>query len=423
MKRVSMVCFALLMAAGFAFAIGTPEAQATTQISWQVWVTPNLTRDFWDGIVTAFEAKNPGIKVKIIEANANIVPAPDDFLKTRLAAGDVPDLWWNATIPFFADSGLLWALPANDPDLQKVTNLMSAAYKGKLYAINATIQPQGLMFYNKKLWAQAGLGAVPKTWADLDAAAAALKSAGITPFITGGQWVAGYMFVTFTSPEIFHNNPSWYADRWAGKVHFTDADWVEAANHFNDLVNKGTFNQGALSIDYSNLEQHFLSGEGAIYPMGCWFTAAEAKATKDFDVGVFLSPTKDGAPHLLQSLTYGTGGCIYAKSKNPEAAFKLLKFALMDPTYGSKFIQVDGLYSALNPPLTYPMSQLQKDLGALIPTAKTTSGMYNLKVGEMPPAGLTAVYDKIGQTILAGGVTDVKPLLQQLDDFWNQAKQ
>ena len=29
--------------------------------------------------------------------------------------------------------------------------MSTAAYKGKLYAINATIQPQGLMFYNKKL--------------------------------------------------------------------------------------------------------------------------------------------------------------------------------------------------------------------------------------------------------------------------------
>jgi hypothetical protein len=68
------------------------------------------------------------------------------------------------------------------------------------------------------------------------------------------------------------------------------------------------------------------------------------------------------------------------------------------------------------------MTQLQKDVGALIPLGKTTSALYNNKVGDLPPAGITAIYDKIGQTILAGGVTDVKPLMQQLDDFWNQAK-
>lgn len=421
MKRTFLVLLVLVVATTFSFAGGTGEKQVK-QISWQVWITPNLTRDFWDGLVAAFEAKNPDIKVKIIEANANVTPSADDFEKTRLAAGDVPDLWWNATIPFFADGGLLWALPADDPDLKNVSNLMSASYHGKLYAINATIQPQGLMFYNKKLWAQAGLTDTPKTWADYEADCAKLKDAGITSILAGGDWVAGYDFTIFTSPEIYHNDTQWYTDRWAGKVHFTDDNYVEAANWFNSLVTKGYFNKGALSIAYSDLEQHFLTGEAAIYPMGCWFTAAEAKAQKDFDVGVFFAPTKDGKPHLLQSLAYGTGGCIYAKSKNPEAAFKLLKFALMDPTYGTKFIQVDGLYSALNPPLTYPMSQLQKDVGALIPLGKTTSALYNNKVGDLPPAGITAIYDKIGQTILAGGVTDVKSLMQQLDDFWNQAK-
>ncbi len=329
----------------------------------------------------------------------------------------------NLTVAFFADGGQLWPIPANDPDLKAVPNLQAAAYKGKLYSFNSSIQPQGLMFYNKALFAKAGITATPTTWADFEADCAKLKAAGITPILTGGQWVAGYAFVTFTSPEIYHNDLNWYGDRWAGKVHFTDANYVEAANWFNSLVGKGYFNDGALSIDYSALQQHFLDGEAAIYPMGSWYTAADATATKSWDTGVFFSPTKDGKPHLLQSLSYGTTPVIYAKSKNPDAAWKLLKFAIMDPTFGAKFIQVDGLFSALNPPLTYEMTPLQKALGALLPTAKTTSSLYNLKVGDMPPAGLTAIYDKVGQTILAGGVTDVKPLMQQLDDFWNQAKQ
>jgi ABC-type glycerol-3-phosphate transport system substrate-binding protein len=421
MKRTLLVLLALAVAATLSFATGTSEKKV--EISWQVWETPNLTREFYDGVVKAFEAKNPGITVKIIDTNANVTPAADDFIKTRLAAGDVPDLMSNLTVSFFADGGQLWPIPTNDPDLKAVPNLQAAAYKGKLYSFNSSVQPQGLMFYNKALFAKAGITATPKTWAEFEADCAKLKAAGITPIITGGQWVAGYAFVTLTSPEIYHNDLNWYGDRWAGKVHFTDANYVEAANWFNGLVGKGYFNEGALSIEYSALEQHFLAGEAAIYPMGSWFTAADANAKKDWETGVFFSPTKDGKPHLLQSLSFGTTPVIYAKSKNPEAAWKLLKFAMMDPTVGAKFIQVDGLFSALNPPLTYEMTPLQKALGALLPTAKTTSSLYNLKVGEMPPAGLTAIYDKVGQTLLAGGVTDVKPLMQQLDDFWNQAKQ
>jgi hypothetical protein len=89
---------------------------------------------------------------------------------------------------------------------------------------------------------------------------------------------------------------------------------------------------------------------------------------------------------------------------------------------GAKFLQVDGLFSALNPPLTYEMSPLQKDLMNLLPMAKTTSGIMNLMVGDPPPPGIEAEYDKVGQTILAGGVTDVVPLLKQLDEWWDKAK-
>jgi hypothetical protein len=93
----------------------------------------------------------------------------------------------------------------------------------------------------------------------------------------------------------------------------------------------------------------------------------------------------------------------------------------MDKEFGAKFIQVDGLYSALKTPLTYPMTSLQKELMDLLPTAKTTSSLYNNRVGDAPPDGIADVYNKVGQTILAGGVTDVKPLLQELDDFWTKA--
>ena len=421
MKRVLFILLALVVGVGI-MVTGCAPKPKIQEISWQVWVTPNLTREFWDGVVKAFEEKNPNIKVKIIEANANITPAADDFIKTRLAAGDVPDVWSNITVNVFADAGHLWEIPKDDPDLKMINNPMAAAYKGKLYSFNSSIQPQGLIYYNKALWAKAGLTSTPKSWAEFDAACVKIKAAKLTPIITGGQWVAGYAYLVLTVPELYNKNPQWYADRWAGKVHFTDADVVEASTRFRDMVEKGWFNKGALSVEYTNLEQQFLAGEAVMYPMGSWFTAAEAGAKKDFEVGVFYSPTKSGDAHLLQSLSFGTTPVIYAKSTKTDAAWKLVKFYVMDPTYGAKGLQVDGLYSALNPPLTYTMSKLQKDLMDILPLAKTTSGLYNLLVGDTPPDGINAEFDKVGQTLLAGGVKDVKGLLKTLDDFWDKAK-
>ena len=420
-KRLALVLCACVIGAASGFAAGQEDADAPKEISWQVWVTPNLSLEFWQEIADAFVAGTPDVTIELIEANAAVTPAADDFIKTRIAAGDVPDLMTNITINVFADAGILWPLPDDDPDLQRIRNVDTARYKGVLYGLPTAIQPQGLLYYNKSLWAQAGLGDMPRTWEEFADACATLRAAGITPIITGGEWVAGYAFSIFTSAEVFHHNPRWYADRWAGTVSFEEG-FAEAAEYYKQLVDDGCFNKGALSVGYADLEQQFLAGKAAIYPMGSWFTAAEANADKDFEVGVFYAPSSDGVPHLLQSLSYGSGG-IYNESEHPEVAFELLKFALMDDVYGTKLLQVDGLFSALDPPLTYPMSVLQQEMMDMLAEPPTTSGLYGLIVGEAPPGGINAVYDRVGQAFLAGTVSDVRQALREFDDFWDSVTQ
>ena len=420
-KRLALVLCACVIGAASGFAAGQEDADAPMEISWQVWVTPNLSLEFWQEIADAFVAGTPDVTIELIEANAAVTPAADDFIKTRIAAGDVPDLMTNITINVFADAGILWPLPDDDPDLQRIRNVDTARYKGVLYGLPTAIQPQGLLYYNKSLWAQAGLGDTPRTWEEFADACATLRAAGITPIITGGEWVAGYAFSIFTSAEVFHHNPRWYADRWAGTVSFEEG-FAEAAEYYKQLVDEGCFNKGALSVGYADLEQQFLAGKAAIYPMGSWFTAAEAAADKDFEVGVFYAPSSDGVPHLLQSLSYGSGG-IYIESDHPEVAFELLKFTTMDDVYGAKLLQVDGLFSALDPPLTYPMSVLQQEMMDMLSVPPTTSGLYGLIVGEAPPGGINAIYDRVGQAFLAGSVTDVRETLREFDEFWDSAGQ
>ena len=264
--------------------------------------------------------------------------------------------------------------------------------------------------------AQAGLTATPATWAELLDACGRLRAAGITPIITGGEWVAGFVFSMLTSADVFQKNPQWYADRWEGDVSFEEG-FADAAGYFNELVDGGCFNKGALSVGYADLEQQFLAGKGAIYPMGSWFTAAEAKADNDFEVGVFYPPSADGTPHLMQGLNYGSTA-VYNQSEHPETTYELMKFALMDEVYGARLLEVDGLFSSLEPPLTYPMSPLQLELMDLLAVPDTTSGFYGLLVGAAPPAGIMAAYDRVGQSFLAGQVTDVPRALRELDEFW-----
>ena len=422
MRLLTLLLCASLLGAGVCFAAGEMDAAAdgTKEIAWQVWVTPNLTLEFWQEVADAFVAERPDVTIELIEANAAVTPSATDFIKTRIAAGDVPDLMSNISIKDFADAGILWALPDDDPDLQRIRNLDTARYQGTLYGLPTSMQPQGLLFYNKALFAEAGLTETPATWDEFLAACVALRDAGITPIITGGEWVAGFAFSILTNADVFQKNTAWYADRWDGAVDF-ETGFADAAGFFKQLVDDECFNKGVLSVGYADLEQQFLAGRGAIYPMGSWFTAAEGNADNDFEVGVFYPPTSDGARHLMQGLNYGSIG-IYNESEHPETAYDLMKFALMDEVYGAKLLEVDGLFSALDPPLTYPMTPLQMALQDLLAEAPTTSGLYGLIVGEPPPPGIMAVYDRVGQSFLAGQVTDVGSALRELDEFWDDAE-
>ncbi len=410
-RLLALVLCVSLLGAGVCFA---------EDISWQVWVTPNLTLEFWQEVADAFVAKHPDVTIELIEANPAVTPSASDFIKTRIAAGDVPDLMTNINVKDFADAGILWPLPDDDPDLQRIRNVDIARYQGTLYSVLTSMQPQGLLFYNKALWAQAGLTDTPKTWDEFLAACGQLRDAGITPIITGGEWVAGFVFSILAGADVFQKNADWYADRWDGEVDF-ETGFAEAGAFYNELVAGECFNKGALSVGYADLEQQFLAGKGAIYPMGSWFTAAEGNAEKDFDVGVFFPPTSGGAQHMMQGLNYGSIG-VYNESEHPETAYELMKFALMDDVYGAKLLEVDGLFSTLDPPLTYPMTPLQMELQDLLAEAPTTSGLYNGMIGEQPPPGIGPIYDRVGQSFLAGQVTDVGRALRELDEFWSDAQ-
>ncbi|MGV2882148.1 ABC transporter substrate-binding protein [Paenibacillus taichungensis] len=392
------------------------EAGKDIEIVFQSWVTPNLTVDYYDQLIQRFESENPGIKVKRIQPPAN-EGSPDSYLKALLASGDFPDVVQNATIQMFVDADALLEVPIDD-DIKNINNYEAEMIDGKLYNISAIRQPQSLIFYNKKLFEEAGIEATPKTWAELETAAEKLKAKNITPILTAGDWTAGFTFSVMTSSNIYKENRNWYADRFDNKVKFTDADWIESASYYTDLVKKGYFNKGALSIDYTAAEQEFLKGKGAMYPMGSWFSAAEATADKDFEVGVFATPTKDGTQYLLGG--ENAGGYAVAKNSNhPEEALKFAKFMMLDPEAHKGYLQADALFSNLKIPLKWDMSPLQTEIYELLLNNPPMVGHLNNKVGKVPVAGIQDQYNKVAQSILLGD-TDVESNMKTLDEYWDK---
>ncbi len=136
------------------------------------------TKRYWDGVATAFEAKNQGVKIDVTVYDWKDV---DRKVAEMVAAGKAPDI---AQIGAYADY-------AAQDQLYSVDDLLSIPVQANFLAPLADAGevnrvPYGLpfvastrlLFYNETLFTRAGLEP-PKTWGEIESAAAALKQRGV----------------------------------------------------------------------------------------------------------------------------------------------------------------------------------------------------------------------------------------------------
>jgi multiple sugar transport system substrate-binding protein len=140
----------------------------------------NTSSKYWDTIVNAFEAAHSNIKVTV-----TTIPWTnfDSQVQTMVQNKNYPDITEGDYFSNYAQDGLLY--PASDV-LSDPSNLLPAfqaqgTYNGVQYGMPFTTSSRTL-FYNKKLFAQAGIMSAPQTWADVEADAAKITKLGDVGF-------------------------------------------------------------------------------------------------------------------------------------------------------------------------------------------------------------------------------------------------
>lgn len=138
----------------------------------------NSSQKYWDGLVEEYEKTHPNVQVDVSVYSWNDV---DRKVKELVAAGDAPDM---AQIGAYADYAADDLLYSADELLSISTQADFASQLAEAGEVDGTqygmpfAASTRLLFYNKTLFAEAGLSA-PKTWDELAADAAALKADGV----------------------------------------------------------------------------------------------------------------------------------------------------------------------------------------------------------------------------------------------------
>ena len=138
----------------------------------------NSTSKYWDAIAAAFHKANPSITVNVQTVDWTDFP---NKVQTLVQNKQFPDILEGDAAPQFAQSHLLY--PDDQvlsPSVMKnliPTFLKDGQYQGTDYGIPFTTSTRAL-YYNKKIFAAAGISAPPQTWAQLKSDAAAIKKKG-----------------------------------------------------------------------------------------------------------------------------------------------------------------------------------------------------------------------------------------------------
>ncbi|WP_235001713.1 ABC transporter substrate-binding protein [Arcanobacterium ihumii] len=305
-----------------------------------------VTIDFWSNhpgssktieekIIADFEAKYPNIKVKLTDAGKNYEEVAQKF-NASLSGGQVPDVvvasdvtWFNFALnkQFEPLDDLLKNADAKADDY--VPNLYDEYKLEDSHFAVPYARSTPLFYYNKDLWATAGLpDRGPKTWDEWNTDfAPKLKAANqaVTPLIIPDG--ANYM--------------DWYFQGmiWSFGGAFSK-DWTMTMSS-PESIKAGEFLQSQFKQGYFKATKDatapFVAGQSAAIVESTGSLKGVSKDGK-IKVGTAFLPAPEGKVGVS---TGGSGIAIPAKSKNKEAAAKFIAF-LTSPENTITFSQNTG---------------------------------------------------------------------------------
>ncbi len=361
--------------------------------------------------ITAFEAANPGMHVQVVS-----LPWGQAFEKflNMVQAGDTPDVvemperW----LGLYANNGQLQDLGpwmakwSNTPKLGERAIQLGSVVDGKQYML-----PYGYylraMFWNKKLFQQAGIADAPKTMEEFVADSAKISAIpGKYGYcLRGGAGGFGgvQMFMNTMDEKAGYFN----AD---GTSTFNEPGSVRGLQTLVDIYQKGYAPKDSVGWAFNEVVSGFYSGTCAMLDQDPDALLGIADKMPASDFGVVPLPTGP-AGHAYPSLGY-SGWSMFQTSSDKEASWKLIswlgspqnniewakfvgtlpiyKDATSDPFFGSDKFQ--GWFTELNDAKTYNLvtvpSQLE-NLGNFYDNISVKTYQQAL-LGQRPAQSVTA---------------------------------
>ncbi|WP_455568600.1 extracellular solute-binding protein [Streptomyces inhibens] len=344
----------------------------------------NGSQHYWDQLASAFEKKNPDIKIDVEVYSWTDV---DKKVENLVKDGHAPDL---AQIGAYADYAAKGKLYSADELLSIPTQAdftTSLAEAGEYHRVQYGM-PFGAstrrLFYNKKLFAQAGITAPPQSWNDIARDAQLLKAHGVKmPFALplGPEETQAETLMWLLS------GGGGYTDS-IGKYRIDSRENIKTFNWLkDDLVGKGLTGTDPAKLNREDAFQAFT--EGKVGMLNGHPTLMKQAEDKGIDYGTVELPGINGKAKA----TMGVADWMMAFKQGGHRA-QVGKF--LDFVYSAKNVEeFSGEYGLL--PVTTSASQVML---ADDKYSKLHGFLKQLATAEFYPANKTS-WPMVSKTIKA----------------------
>jgi raffinose/stachyose/melibiose transport system substrate-binding protein len=375
----------------------------------------SITNQATNNMVESFNKSHPNIQ--IIQIPSTPADTYDNYLKTKIAVGEFPDFLEIRDAQIYADAGKISTLP------QEIVDLLDnpATVNGKVYTAPMYASALLGIIYNKDIFAKAGIIQQPKTWDEFLADCEKIKGLGISPIVVGGKdiWHMSFWQSFFFGNYLYADNPNWNEDRKSGKVHYTDANVMDAMHDMTELWTKGYIDKAWLSTADNQVTSILISGKASMLYAGSWMFNTIKQADPKFNIGFFAPPDRNGRTVTLGKPTPQGYSLSAEAAKDPDkvAAFiEFMKFFYNTDNY-SKFLQVTNGIAATKAKIMYDAPEEMQKLLSIYNDPQTIKvlSMDNYWGENKVPTEFRDWLWKLSQQWLSSDIPNIEQAMKQAD--------
>jgi raffinose/stachyose/melibiose transport system substrate-binding protein len=287
-------------------------------------------KTLFKGIADAYTAAHPNVKINVTVLENEAFKTK---LQTQMQSGTPPDLfqsWGGGTMAAQADAGMLKDITADVASWKDTVNAGAMSiyqYNDKQYGVPWDMGMIGF-WYNKKLFADAGISAPPANWDELLTDMGKLKAKGVAPLAIAGKdmWPSMHLWTYLVlriggsdTLQKMIQTGDWNTD--ACKAAGEQVLKLNALNPYQDGYKSATYDNEAAAVGNS---------KAAMELMGQWapgVQVADSTSKKGLgdDLGWFAFPAVTGGTGAGTDGVGGGNGIAVGKNAPPEAV-DFLKF-------------------------------------------------------------------------------------------------